>query len=257
MPRLSAAVKRAGDGALGNEATRAAECLDFAARCSGQTPLDELIRDFAQITRKFGFTASACGASVTAGNKRTTRFFFCNWPTDWQNIYVSRDWAHHDVMMTEAARKMRPYSWEEARNGRKLTDAENEVYVAARRYGWIERLAIPIHGPGGYQGVVTLDAKESCNRSVTDTVLLQAMALPLHERCRKERFVQDNTGVALTKREIECIKWVAAGKTDWEIGQLLGLAEATAHFHVERAKKKLNARTRAQAVALLVLQGLL
>ena len=83
------------------------------------------------------------------------------------------------------------------------------------------------------------------------------MARPLHERCRKERFAQDNPGVALTKREIECIKWVAAGKTDWEIGQLLGLAEPTAHFHVERPKKKLNAKTRAQAVALFVLHGLL
>jgi LuxR family quorum sensing-dependent transcriptional regulator len=247
----------AGNGLSGNEAARIGQCLDFAAHCSGDTSLDELIRDFTHVAGKFGFTASACGASVTAGSRRTTRFFFCNWPADWQDIYVSRDWSAHDLMMTEAVRKMRPYSWEEARNGRKLTATENEVYVAARRYGWVERFAVPIHGPGGYQGVVTLDAKESCNTSVADRILLQVMALPLHERCRKERFQQDHPGADLTKREIECIKWVAAGKTDWEIGQLLGLAEPTAHFHVERAKKKLNARTRAQAVALLVLQGLL
>jgi len=249
-------MKPATDGAAVGEGTRSAQCLAFATRCSGDAPLDDLIRAFSQIARQFGFSASACGASVTAGSRRSTRFFFCNWPADWQDIYMAKGWALHDVMMTEAARKMRPYSWEEARNGRKLTEAEEEVYVAARRYGWIERLAVPIHGPGGYQGLVTLDAKETFDLSAIDTVLLQAMSLPLHERCRKERFAQDSPEIALTKREIECIKWVAAGKTDWEIGQLLGLAEPTAHFHVERAKKKLNAKTRAQAVALLVLHGL-
>ena len=102
-----------------------------------------------------------------------------------------------------------------------------------------------------------MDSKDRCDFRACDMPLLQLMALALHERCRKERLPQDEQAVELTKREIECLKWVAAGKTDWEISQFLGLAKSTVHFHVERAKKKLNTKTRAQAVALLVLQGLL
>jgi DNA-binding CsgD family transcriptional regulator len=52
----------------------------------------------------------------------------------------------------------------------------------------------------------------------------------------------------LTQRQRECLKWVAAGKTDWEIGSILGLSEATINRHVERAKERLGVRTRVQAV---------
>ncbi len=87
--------------------------------------------------------------------------------------------------------------------------------------------------------------------------MLQTMALNIHERCRSSVDQPNGDSVKLSKREIECLRWVSAGKTDWEIGQLLDLATPTVHFHVERAKKKLNAATRAQAVALSVLHGLL
>jgi len=60
---------------------------------------------------------------------------------------------------------------------------------------------------------------------------------------------------ALTPRERECLKWVAAGKTDWEISQILNIAEQTAHGYVQSALSKLGARTRAQAVALALLSS--
>jgi DNA-binding CsgD family transcriptional regulator len=61
----------------------------------------------------------------------------------------------------------------------------------------------------------------------------------------------------LSERELECIRWVAAGKTDWEIGMILGLSSSTARFHIENARRKLDASTRAQAVAILFTRGLL
>ena len=53
----------------------------------------------------------------------------------------------------------------------------------------------------------------------------------------------------LTPRERECLSWVASGKTDWEISQILNISEQTAHEYVQNALIKLNATTRAQAVA--------
>ena len=59
----------------------------------------------------------------------------------------------------------------------------------------------------------------------------------------------------MTHREVECLQWAALGKTDWEIGELLGVTKATAHFHIEQAKRKLGVKSRVQAVALLLLHG--
>lgn len=53
----------------------------------------------------------------------------------------------------------------------------------------------------------------------------------------------------LTAREVECLRWVALGKTDEEIGVILSIRARTARFHVENAKRKLGVATRVQAVA--------
>ena len=60
----------------------------------------------------------------------------------------------------------------------------------------------------------------------------------------------------LTERERDALGLVAEGKTDWEISVIFGVAEATARFHVDNARRKLGAVNRAQAVARLVTQRL-
>jgi LuxR family quorum-sensing system transcriptional regulator CciR len=54
--------------------------------------------------------------------------------------------------------------------------------------------------------------------------------------------------VKLSKREIECLRWAAVGKTDSEIALILGRSCATIRFHIHNAALKLNAVNRSQAV---------
>jgi DNA-binding CsgD family transcriptional regulator len=60
----------------------------------------------------------------------------------------------------------------------------------------------------------------------------------------------------LTERERDALALVAEGKTDWEISVILGISDATARFHVDNARRKLGAVTRAQAVAQLIARRL-
>ena len=52
----------------------------------------------------------------------------------------------------------------------------------------------------------------------------------------------------LSKREVECLRWAAIGKTDREIGMIIGLSHATVRYHVHRAGEKLNSVNRAQTI---------
>ena len=61
----------------------------------------------------------------------------------------------------------------------------------------------------------------------------------------------------LTQRERDCMAYVVLGKTDWEISTILSLSQTTVRFHVDNARRKLGAATRAQAAACFVLWGLL
>jgi DNA-binding CsgD family transcriptional regulator len=52
----------------------------------------------------------------------------------------------------------------------------------------------------------------------------------------------------LSKREVECLRWAAIGKTDREIGMIIGLSHATVRYHIHRAGEKLNSVNRAQTI---------
>ena len=52
----------------------------------------------------------------------------------------------------------------------------------------------------------------------------------------------------LTPREIECLSWVAHGKTDFEVSIILGCSHAGVRYHITRACAKLGAVNRAQSV---------
>nr|WP_242528502.1 helix-turn-helix transcriptional regulator [Novosphingobium sp. PY1] len=54
--------------------------------------------------------------------------------------------------------------------------------------------------------------------------------------------------VSLTKREVECLRWAAAGKTNDEIGIILGLQRTTVRFHIRSASVKLDAVNRDQTL---------
>lgn len=53
----------------------------------------------------------------------------------------------------------------------------------------------------------------------------------------------------LTRRELEVLKWIPEGKTNWEISQIMGISEATVKFHLLNIFNKLDVVNRGHAVA--------
>lgn len=63
--------------------------------------------------------------------------------------------------------------------------------------------------------------------------------------------------VSLSPREQECLQWVCLGKSSGDIGTILSLSPRTVDSYLEKACSKLRVRTRIEAVALAVRQGLI
>ena len=55
---------------------------------------------------------------------------------------------------------------------------------------------------------------------------------------------------ALTTREVEVLRWVARGKSAWEVGEILHITKRTVDEHACTAVRKLGAVNRTHAVAL-------
>lgn len=64
-----------------------------------------------------------------------------------------------------------------------------------------------------------------------------------------------DTESRLTAREREVLMWVARGKTDWEIGEILQISKETSFAHVRNCCRKLDALTRTQAVVRAIMAG--
>ena len=56
------------------------------------------------------------------------------------------------------------------------------------------------------------------------------------------------SGTRLSKREVECLRWAAIGKTDKEISMILNRSHATIRYHIHRAGEKLDSVNRAQTI---------
>ena len=63
---------------------------------------------------------------------------------------------------------------------------------------------------------------------------------------RTKRRIPSNC--VLSKREVECLRWAALGKTDREISMILERSHATIRYHIHRAGEKLDSVNRAQTI---------
>lgn len=86
---------------------------------------------------------------------------------------------------------------------------------------------------------------------------LSVMSAAVHAgHARFRELLDDKTPRSpLTSRESECLRWIADGKTDVEVGKILGISPRTVRFHINNAKIKLGVATRIQAVAKRVSGG--
>lgn len=126
-----------------------------------------------------------------------------------------------------------------------------EVAEAAESFGVQAAIIAPAYLTGGVIGAVVwassapvaglpaLYAKRADE--------LHGAALRLVSAYRDGRD-DDAPPVRLTKREIQCLKWAAAGKTDADIAQIIGISGPTVRFHVQNAALKLRVAGRAQAI---------
>ncbi|XLM18101.1 LuxR family transcriptional regulator [Pseudomonas sp. PLMAX] len=63
--------------------------------------------------------------------------------------------------------------------------------------------------------------------------------------------------MTLTNREREVLQWSAAGKSSWEIGQIVECTEAGVNYHFCNIRRKFGVSSRWSAVVKALEQGLI
>jgi LuxR family quorum sensing-dependent transcriptional regulator len=218
-----------------------------------QRGVPALLASFQRLVLAFGMEVFWIGDASQPEIERDNRRWGATFPVGWYWRYVSQNHLPHDPVVARMNRSPDRFRWSDTYES--ATARDRQVLDEAAEFGFHDGLAIPIHqADGGVAGVSI--AARTYDLSQQDELALHMAALYLHAKVSGLRAGAATTPAPrLTPRERECLQWVAAGKTDWEISQILSISEQTAHGYVQNALRKLGARTRAQAVALALLSS--
>jgi len=105
-------------------------------------------------------------------------------------------------------------------------------------------------GETAFFGIVS--AIEPTQRSEQhDTMLRECRILAnyFHGHVLRMNGYDSDQEILISARELDCLKWTAAGKTASEASIILGISERTVRFHLNAAREKLDCVTTTQAVA--------
>ncbi|RME65193.1 MAG: helix-turn-helix transcriptional regulator [Alphaproteobacteria bacterium] len=116
-------------------------------------------------------------------------------------------------------------------------------------------IVVPVHLPFGQIGAVSFTPYEDDRNDLGEEFERFGHMLEEHARRFIATYVKVMTrrpwvpsNFRLSKREVECLRWAAAGKTDYEISLIISRSCATVRFHIQNAARKLQAVNRSQTV---------
>lgn len=203
--------------------------------------------------RRHGIENIVCGRIPAKGADPFRDIWFNDRPAAWTEEYVARGMLRSDPVLHEITATGRSVTWSEATRRRRLSRASRAVMGTARAFGMREGLTVPVYDTCGLAGVISLAGRE-LDLSAPTRAGLTSVAIALFHRIEALQAPSGGPQI-LTRREIEVLAWLADGKSDWQIGQILGVSAKTVNFHVENAKRKFGVATRIQAVVAAVRQG--
>lgn len=184
---------------------------------------------------------------------------FVNYPDEWQQLYVDQNFQHRDPTLLAASRSISPVDWKRLHR----EEAFDTIFHAAHDFGISKQgLTIPVRGPYGDIGLfsVTRDCSEREWQLLKSSILsdLQAAAVHLHDHVvQSHDMVRRLTHPALSQRETDVLQWIAAGKTQQDVGDILAISSRTVEVHLRSSRTKLGALTTAQAVGRAISLGLI
>jgi len=212
---------------------------------------------FKHFIKDFHIDTFTTGEIDTSNRKRTV-YHSMEWPDRWRQYYFQSGMLEHDPLIEALPKNHAPFTWDELRARNGLTIAGTEALTKVAAEGWVDGLVVPMHRTATHFGLVSLVTMNH-RLSQGEKTQLTAASVVLHDRLRRllpvEGFRIPPAG--LTPREIECIRLIAAGMSDITAGEALGIRGSTVHEHAERAKFKLDAKNRAELVALAVGFGII
>jgi LuxR family quorum sensing-dependent transcriptional regulator len=237
--------------------------FDVIGKLSRAVTAQDICDGVTSFTGRYGLT-QMMAASLPAPHEhkadvRRRHLLVGAFPPAWMDRYFSQDYAHIDPIVIRSKCNSSPFLWSEA-----LPFARTEhntvvsrMFNEAREFKLNAGFVVPLTTIEGDVIAMSLGGEAAEVSPAVRDIISTIGALAMGRAIELQDWQKRRSFSGLTDRELECLKWAADGKSEWEISEILGISEHTADKHLTNARRKLGAATRTQAVANAIRWGLI
>jgi LuxR family quorum sensing-dependent transcriptional regulator len=230
------------------------ETLAFIEAIDRCGSADAVSQTVLSIIKPMGFTQVFAGIIPTPGmsaQQQIANVVLHHWPEQWSQRYFSQGYLFDDPAIQRVTSSIDPFLWSELADDR---PSAKRIMGEAKEFHLGFGFTVPM---------LTLDGQSAGFSIASDRGELpphyrgRLQLLAMYAFARALSLADMPPKVKLTPREADVLRWIAEGKSDWEIGMILRISEHTVDKMARQVRAKFNATNRTQAVALALRHGII
>ncbi len=232
--------------------------FDFVRQTHDVKDLTGLNDLFGDIVGQYGYSTFICTEIIGDFQHTKPSLAFGKWDENWGRRYLNKQYFRFDDCLRFLNDAKNIFSWEDVKNSSASTVYGRKIMNEAGDYGQKHGLIVPIRSFDGRMSLVTLMG-ENVDDSPDANTAIEIASLFFSEtgvRLSPAR-PRDKRDLNLTPRQLEILKWIAIGKRNQDVADILSITKKTVERHLEDARRRFNVLTTNQLLVECVKQGIL
>ncbi len=174
---------------------------------------------------------------------------YVTYPEDWMKDYVAKDYGRIDPVLRAAGTTGCAFTWEDLEKTTTYSPQQVRMMRLSEEAGLNAGIGVPLRGSRALVAGIGLASSDRHDGADAHLDLLNAICSQFYLAFKRLHVRPGLTAdvTSLSAKEREILSWVAAGKTDDEIGMIVGISRNTVDTHMRNIFRKLDTPNRVAA----------
>jgi LuxR family transcriptional regulator, quorum-sensing system regulator CciR len=212
--------------------------------------MPQLSAALSQTVIDLGFTYFALTHHAHPSQWKTMAIALHNCPNEWLEGYAKEKLYKYDPILFACTRTTIAFRWDELPAMIDMTPDRVMVLSIYKGVGIGSGMTIPIHIQGEPSGSCNFATHLGQEFPLANLFAAQIIGAFAFQAARELAGLTRSNSLsprrALTPRQRDCLLWAMRGKSDWEIGKILGLSKETVTQHIDMARARYGVGKRVQ-----------
>lgn len=230
----------------------------FVAQARGAATMAALGGLMEDVSREMGFRHYAIIHHADLREDRPGLINLQNYPAIWADQFVQQRLYIEDPIVHACLRADSGFCWSEISRFIRMNPRYRAILERAASEGLADGITVPTCVLGECTGSCTLAAPRSprvLERYLGVAQIVGVFGFQAARRLVSGGSVSLPARPRLHPRQRDCVALVGLGKSNWEIGTILGLSPVTVGHYLTDARSRYDVTTRTQLVVCAILNG--